>query len=186
MTALKPTIPVTRDWIASRTDLYRDLTTAVADVVRENETKTVEETLQTLPEGLRAIWYADQYFRHMEAGGCGEFFRAAVAADPSGRRIVSSYIALNRLGMLQFARLLARGAAVSLDLVGKEAEKELRPLIDDAGLQAPRRSRKPLSAEEFARAAGTVDREFQGLGPIWGAHIERYVRSQPRLFVVDP
>ncbi|MCY2967545.1 MAG: hypothetical protein NT069_28595 [Planctomycetota bacterium] len=159
---------ITRDWIASRTDLFGELFTAVDELVHQNPNIALEETLRTLPEGQQAAWHVGRFFQDLASGGFAPFFRTSIEGDPTGRRFVSAYIAFNRLGLLPFATLLARGAAVSLDF--------------DADLQAPSRNRKPLTVEQYDKAVAKLNREFQSLGSDWRKHIERFIRTQPRLF----
>ncbi len=156
--------------------------TAVDELVRQHPNIPLEETLRALPEGQQAVWHVGCFFQDLANGGFAPFFRTSIAGDPTGRRFVSAYIAFNRLGLLPFATLLARGAAVSLDFVEKPAEKTLRGLIGDADLQAPPRNRTPLTVVQYDKAVAKLNREFQSLGSDWREHIERYIRTQPRLF----
>lgn len=174
---------LTREWLVAQPNLYSALADFVGVFLIQQNRNTIEEALQKLPEGIRWFYYASEYFRVVNADGTAAFFRNSIVGDPSGRRIESTYIALSRLGLLQFAQLLAKGAAPCIHIGTKSVEKLLRGLIADAGFQAPSRKQAPLSEEQITKACQKIDAQLRTLSLTWIAHIERFIRSNPRVFV---
>jgi hypothetical protein len=176
-----PTSPrITRDWVAGQPQLFAALWPVLQARMSAVGRSSKEEPL---PEGLRWFWHAGNFLQGLEDLGVAGWFQQALRDDPAGQSVEAAYIALNRLGLLSHARILAVGAGLAMGWAGPAAEKVWRGLIGDAGLQAPPRGRKGPPTEKQLADLAALDHQFRSLEQDWRKHLERFVKTNPRQFV---
>lgn len=178
---------ITREWVAGQPELWAVLWPALQDRLSSRPGSASDSPISPpavpVPEGLRWIWHAGNFLQGLENLGVAGWFQQTLYDDPAGKSVEAAYIALNRLGLMSHARILALGAGLALGWAGPAAEKVWRGLMGDAGLQAPPRTRTgPPTVKQLAELAA-LDRQFRALEQDWRKHIERFVKTNPRQFV---
>jgi hypothetical protein len=172
---------ITRDWVAGQPELFAALWPVLQ--ARLSPVPGPAPKSAPLPEGLLWIWHAGSFLQGLETLGVADWFQQSLKDDPSGQSVEAAYIALNRLGLLSHARILAMGAGLGMGWAGPAAEKVWRGLIGDAGLQAPPRGRKGPPTEKQLATLAALDQQFRSLEQDWRKHLERFVKTNPRQFV---
>jgi hypothetical protein len=172
---------ITRDWVAGQPELFA----ALWPVLQARLSPVPGSASKTgpLPEGLRWIWHAGNFLQGLENLGVAGWFQQALREDPTGQSVEAAYIALNRLGLLSHAQILALGAGRAMGWAGPAAEKVWRGLIGDAGLQAPPRGRTGPPTDKQLAELAALDQQFRSLEQDWRKHLERFVKTNPRQFV---
>jgi hypothetical protein len=172
---------ITRDWVAGQPELFAALWPVLQARLAAVSGPAHKST--PLPEGLRWIFHAGSFLQGLENLGVAGWFQQTVRDDPAGQSVEAAYIALNRLGLMSHARILAQGAGLAMGWAGAAAEKLWRGLMGDAGLQAPSRGRKGPPTEKEQAELAALDHQFRSLEQDWRKHIERFVKTNPRQFV---
>jgi hypothetical protein len=178
---------ITREWVAGQSDLMTAiwplLRARLCPPVGPTSSSTNSARTTAVPEGLRWIWHAGNFLQGLEGLGVSGWFQQTLRDDPTGTAVEAAYIALNRLGLLSHARILALGAGLAMGWAGPAAEKVWRGLMGDAGLQAPPRARTGPPTEKQLAELAALDHQFRSLEQDWRKHIERFVKTNPRQFV---
>ena len=185
---------ITREWLADQPELFEafwpllEVRLGTAAAFPGQGSKPTAKSggakpSPAIPEGWRWIWHAGGFLQGIESLGLAGWFQKSLRSDPSGKEVESAYIALNRLGLLSHARILAQGSGLALGWAGPAAEKLWRGLMGDAGLQAPSRSRSGPPTEQQLQQLDGLVAQFHSLEQDWRKHIGRCAKTNPRLFV---
>lgn len=194
---------ITREWLAGQADVFASLwpvlearltgpgaavepgATAAEKPGRAKLTGSKPGSAKqppAIPEGWRWIWHAGRFLAGLESLGLAGWFQKTLQDDPSGQEVEAAYIALNRLGLLSHARILAQGSGLAMGWAGPAAEKLWRGIIGDAGLQAPSRSRRGPPTAQQLQQLDTLVAQFHSLEQDWRKHIGRFAKTNPRQF----
>lgn len=178
---------ITREWVAGQSELWAALWPALqarlSSPAHSASSSPNSPPAVPVPEGLRWIWHAGNFLQGLENLRVAGWFQQTLRDDPGGKSVEAAYIALNRLGLISHARILAVGSGLAMGWAGPAAEKVWRGLIGDAGLQAPPRSRSGPPTEKQLAGLEELDHQFRSLEQDWRRHIERFVKTNPRQFV---